>query len=293
MTTSSILDSTFYIETSSTSGVNVIRTPTGSEYAAIGTKSSSPGRKGDISPRLYFRYVKSKLTVIETRKHQSQIDKLSKLIHKADVIGQFGLSEELSIQLAICVRELEAKACGIEFSIDRSVIRKYRHHVKDVNVRLCSLESYPRVIENSIHKKIQRIQKKNLFDSYEVLYLDYSGSNAPKKSNKQKIIEKDPILFGVYNYAPDKMYFILDWVDEYCDLTMDKLLDKVRESDPEYSVEHIPDVSSKTIDRIVREVSKKHERLKNTNVDNYEELAAQEEQGTIRRLIGWGKSLFK
>ena len=50
---------------------------------------------------------------------------------------------------------------------------------------------------------------------------------------------KDPIAFGVVDCASDfgkevsqnsftqsqRMFFITDWVDEYCDLTLDKLIE--------------------------------------------------------------------
>jgi hypothetical protein len=34
---------------------------------------------------------------------------------------------------------------------------------------------------------------------------------------------KDPILFGVLK-GTRNLYFIGDWIDEYCDLTLDKFL---------------------------------------------------------------------
>jgi len=124
-----ISNSTFVSDTNSSIGLSTVFTPSGSQYTMIKKQG-----KNQIGPRLFFQYVKSKLTPIETKKHQTQITKLTKLMLKADVIGQFGLSDELGMQLATCVRELEAKACGIEFSIQRDVVRKYIHDVKDVKL---------------------------------------------------------------------------------------------------------------------------------------------------------------
>lgn len=51
-----------------------------------------------------------------------------------------------------------------------------------------------------------------------------------KKSYKETVEERtkkteqkrDPILFGVIR-GSDKLYFIADWIDEYCDLTFEKI----------------------------------------------------------------------
>jgi hypothetical protein len=46
-------------------------------------------------------------------------------------------------------------------------------------------------------------------------------------TEKQKVEEekkKDPILFGVIQNSR-KLYFIGDWTDEFCDLTLDKMME--------------------------------------------------------------------
>ncbi len=44
------------------------------------------------------------------------------------------------------------------------------------------------------------------------------------KTAADAIREKDPILFGITDRHPDRLYFIADWVDEFCDLTLSQLL---------------------------------------------------------------------
>ena len=46
--------------------------------------------------------------------------------------------------------------------------------------------------------------------------------------------EKDPILFGTFQneeskFILDRFYYIADWVDEYCDLTLDKLINELKD----------------------------------------------------------------
>lgn len=109
-------------------------------------------------------------------------------------------------------------------------------------VFMCRLNDYPRIIPSDVVEKINMLKKENIFDDYYVLYTDYTYK-AEKIAKAEKIDRKlttkskkskDPILFGVFikasadkrtTYMHEKMYVIADWVDEYCDLTLDKLMD--------------------------------------------------------------------
>ena len=42
--------------------------------------------------------------------------------------------------------------------------------------------------------------------------------------------KRDPILFGLIK-GSRKLYYICDWIDEYCDLTLSQLIDKIGESE--------------------------------------------------------------
>jgi len=57
------------------------------------------------------------------------------------------------------------------------------------------------------------------------LFTDYSKMH--KKVQARQNINYDPIIFGVFedeNNVMDRFYFIGDWIDEYCDLTLDKMV---------------------------------------------------------------------
>ena len=60
-----------------------------------------------------------------------------------------------------------------------------------------------------------------------VIFTDYTGMT--ERQIKREAREKDPILFGTFQDLStgsivERFYFIGDWVDEYCDLTLDKLV---------------------------------------------------------------------
>jgi hypothetical protein len=62
-----------------------------------------------------------------------------------------------------------------------------------------------------------------IFDNYVVLHYDPDGK-ATQMTEAEIAAKKDPILFGVIQHRR-RLYFIADWVDEQCDLTLDQIAD--------------------------------------------------------------------
>ena len=57
--------------------------------------------------------------------------------------------------------------------------------------------------------------------------------NARITKKHQEHKEKDPIVFGIFTdkeniFTLDRLYYVADWVDEYCDLTLDKLVEEYK-----------------------------------------------------------------
>jgi hypothetical protein len=193
--------------------------------------------------------------------------------------------------------------CGIEYIINKDSINKYKDKVKDVDIKFKKLEEYDRPIPANVTKRLNKFKKLKMFDGYMVLYLDYKEkididnkkkSVAEVKTNKQKIKEKDPILFGTLDYEPDKLYFIADWVDEYCDLTLDKFLQTIKKDDPEYKLEQFESIDEEYIQRMVRESRERHTRLKKTTASNYKKLMEEEDVvSVVKNLQDKSKKLSK
>jgi len=67
------------------------------------------------------------------------------------------------------------------------------------------------------------------FDNYVILHFDPTNkgtTEAARKAEEARV--KDPILFGVM-LGSRKLYFVGDWEDEYCDLTLQKIVDQLAE----------------------------------------------------------------
>ena len=240
---------------------------------------------GEIGANLYIKYVKSKLGKIQTERVKKRLQKLQKLVAYSKEMGQQALYEELTNQVAVLVREAQAVAFKIDRFIDHKDIEKFRHRVKDRVIKWEPLEKFPRVVPAAVTKKIKALQKSQVFDEYWILFIDHTGKSM--KTNKEKIKEKDPILFGKFSHQKDRYYHIADWVDEYCDLTLEKLVDAMKEDDPEFALNEIPDIDKSRWDGIVQEVKGRADRLAKTNSGNYKELMKEEDKPKSKKW--WNK----
>lgn len=257
--------------------VDLPETPSGIQGSLKLTKNE----QGEISPKLYIKYLKSKLTKVQKERLKIRLAKLQKMVLNAHDMGQTTAYEKLSEMLAVVIRESEAHACGVNTYVDQHFIDKFMSKVKEKPVRFETLDKFPRTIPLHIRKKIKTVQTAKLFDTYKVLYLDYTKEET--KSTKDKIREKDPILFGSYSYQPYRHYFIADWIDEYCDLTMDKFVDKIKQDDPEFALTEVPDMNDAMFDLIKKEVRERHERLKGTHSGNYKDNMKSEDEAKSER----------
>lgn len=265
-------------------------TVAGSQYG-FAQQTQQPSQQGQtkrIGPKLYFSYVKSKLNKTQLKKLKSRLTKLQTLVKSAEETGQKALYEEFSKMLVVAVRESEAAACGHDVYVNKKDINKFMNLVTEDQqsrrnpIRFKKLEEFPRAIPTKIRKIIKSVQSKQLFDELHILYLDYTGEEI--KSNKEKIREKDPVLFGKFAYDDEKYYFIADWIDDYCDLTLSSFVDKLKSEDEEYSVSKTEDVTPEYLERIKKEIQERDERLKNTRPGNFRDLMKEEDKAELNRL---------
>ena len=266
-----------------TSGANTGVTIRSIDEIAVpsGTVIRTSQDQKEIGPRLYFDFVKTKFKKTEIEKIEQSIGPLTQLISNAKEVGQEGLYEELLIKLAVMLRVQEALAVNVCKYVLKEDISKFINIVRGRTIELRKLESYPRPIPSNIRSRITLVKSRNIFDEYWVLY--NNPTKEVVKTNKEKIIEKDPILFGVFVNDPDKYYHIVSWEDEYCDLTLDKFVDTLKNDKvtKEYTCGKIPKLTNKDIDQIKQEVFEKYNRLKSTKPSNYKQLAEEESKVSI------------
>ena len=124
-----------------------------------------------------------------------------------------------------------------KYVTEKQVIDFYQKVKDDKNIKLTWIKNYIRPIPNSILDLKVSIDEKKFFDNYVILHYDPKGTGSAM-TEKEKERAKDPILFGVVR-SSRKLYFIADWKDEYCDLTLDVMFEKLGEKVGEINNESV------------------------------------------------------
>ena len=120
---------------------------------------------------------------------------------------------------------------GINTFIYKDDIEEYIDEVASNQVVIKDLASYERDIPDEVVEALEKV--KPYFDEFYIVYTDYTGKESKQVQKERR--EKDPILFGVFmdrNKAVqnERFYYIGDWVDEYCDLTLDKMVAEMKDT---------------------------------------------------------------
>ena len=234
-----------------------------------------------ITPAIYFQFVKSKLTENAQSDLSAKLNKLKGMMLSADMLKQQALYEELALQFAGIVRELEVSSINCGKRIPEATVKHFINHIKERPVKFDKFENFPRVVPADIAVRIKEVQDANVFDSLHIVYVDYV--NEELKTTKQKIREKDPVLFGKLAFQPDTLYYICDWIDEYCDITLEKIIEVIKVDDPTFKLDEVPEVDDEFIKRTMEEIGRRHLALKKTNPRNYRRLMEEQEEAAEER----------
>lgn len=271
---------------------------------SVGAKiSATRDESGRITPKLAFRIIKTKLGAADQKELSSRIRKIKTLLDNARRIDQRAMYENLSIALIAAVKEQELDVLGYGKSIPYKSLLKCMKLVKGPNISLTELANYVRPIPAKISKIIRKCQKDKVFDSYYILHLEYEdkigvdgkveNEKSSDKTNRDRIREKDPILFGRLNHVQDKMFFIADWVDEYCDLTLEKFIRDVREDDPEFNFDRTTRFTSADFERIFDETEARVNRLNTTNRGNFRRYMDEEDWSYLKKGMSFIGQIIK
>lgn len=179
-----------------------------------------------ISATLCFKFIKSKLNLLEASKFKARLHRLEKMVDEFAEVGQIAMAEQSLRYFMQFTKESAMWACGYKFWIDKDHAEKFRYSLKgDKTLKITNLENFGRVIPKDVIRKIRQCNERKLFDRYVIFHLDARGKSSVVETQKQKEErEKDPILFGMINECPDRYYFIADWIDELDDLQFKDIL---------------------------------------------------------------------
>jgi hypothetical protein len=149
-------------------------------------------------------------------------------IKQAKELRQKALQERLEANLFVVRAEAQLFAIGSKkYVSEETIVDFYKKSEK--GLRLDWLANFTRPIPDHAYKAKRAAEDHGIFDNYVVLHYDpqaksYAQTQQQVKAEIEK--KKDPILFGVIRNSR-RLYFIADWIDETCDLTLDQLAAKV------------------------------------------------------------------
>ncbi|MFA5696665.1 MAG: hypothetical protein WC917_04490 [Bacilli bacterium] len=213
-------------------GMNLFSYDGSASWGEQGTTNQVAGKvtvKTGISPILAFKYIKKKFGILENIILDRRLKKLEAAFYQAVDNGQEALGVKILSELARETRESALYAKGIRHFVEREDILKVKNKIKDGHISDTRLEEFTKIIPKNVLKKKKELE--GVFDGF-IIYHYYNEEIEKKIAKKQKRSPdeqgkmRDPILFG-YIKESDRLYFVADWEDEYCDLTFDEIIDVV------------------------------------------------------------------
>ena len=178
-----------------------------------------------ITPDEYFNKVKEMKQKTSDEALDRFFDNSLMLLEKYKKLGQIQMMKKLMFVIDCIPKERELVKKGIDVFIYKDDIEDFINSVESKVVKIIELKNYPREIPDELIPVIE--DTKEIFDEFFVLFTDYTGKVERKVQAERR--SKDPILFGAFmknSLLNDRFYYIGDWEDEYCDLTLEKLLEK-------------------------------------------------------------------
>jgi hypothetical protein len=207
-----------------------------------------------LTPAEYFETVKGKITEETTENCKKLYDTTMKTLKKFMVTGQKSAAKDLYARCIYLEKELKLLELGVTKYVLRTDIDNFIDNVADDCVCVIEMRNFDRPIPDAIIDKVAEVQ--DCFDEFYIIFTDYTGEKRSKVKEEKR--EKDPILFGnifIDGKVSPKMYFIGDWVDEFCDLTLDKMISKLAENEKDEDKAFLYDITDETtLDNIEKEL---------------------------------------
>ena len=214
-----------------------------------------------LTPAEYFEKVKAKIQTETSDNIKLLYDTAIKQLKKFQVTGQKAAAKELYAKCLHFEKEFRVIEKGFNKYVRRSDIEDFIDNVADECVVVIEMRNYERDIPDDIIEKVSETM--DIFDEFYIIFSDYTGEKRAKVAKEKR--DKDPILFGnifIDGKVSPKMYFIGDWVDEFCDLTLDKMIESISKKRKKDKEEIIYDINDKSL---LEEIQESFKSKVNTN----------------------------
>lgn len=193
-----------------------------------------------------FDDLKSRINAISAPELQALSVNAHALLDKYCRTGQ----EKAARKLLFVMQSLDKEKALIDMGINRFIYKDdidfyIDNCTNETNpVKIIELRNYVRDVPEEAAEIVEKTQ--SIFDEFFVVYTDYASNDDRRVEAENR--RKDPILFGTFlseknRVCIDRFYFLADWVDEFCDLTLDKMLEALTRNgrtEAQKSIERLP-----------------------------------------------------
>ena len=169
----------------------------------------------------FFKSIKNSTS--ELKRVDERIESFNLILKQAQEFGQTALVENMQGELKVIQSETQLYAIKLTTIITEEQVIKFAKD-SERGLHLDWIKNFTRVIPSKLLKTKAKADELKIFDNYVILHYDPQGKNT-QLTKKEIEKKKDPILFGVIA-GSRKLYYIGDWIDEYCDLTLEAFVDK-------------------------------------------------------------------
>lgn len=189
--------------------------------------------KKDISQedlKIFFDTIKENNNILNKDSINDVLDKYQITLINAQDNNQVALVEKILDYAKILKLELILSHSKFnKYLSEEDIVKFYnvasKHEKFKTKLKLTYIKNFIKVIPDDITKLKKEADNLMIFDNYVIMHYDYNNDSVSEtKEEKEK--RKDPILFGVISGSKN-LYFIGDWVDDYCDLTLDEIIKKI------------------------------------------------------------------
>jgi hypothetical protein len=178
--------------------------------------------KRTVSIEEFFRSVKGAANEIKIMEERALGLKVQ--LERTKKSGQVALREQLERSVGAERAEAQLVALGMKCYVEEDTIVTFAQRVQR-GVELSWLCNFVRHIPDDVLERKFQSDERGIFDAYCVLHYDPEKKSV-HETQAERDRRKDPILFGLIE-GRRRLYFVGDWVDEYCDLTLDQLAEKL------------------------------------------------------------------
>ena len=151
-----------------------------------------------------------------------------KALIQAKTLGQTALFDKLKDLVDVVKGEAILIAMGLtKYVTEKQIVDFYGLVGEDKNLKLTWIKNFNRIIPEDIYEVKKDVDGRKIFDNYVILH--YDPENNGEELTKQELEDKkDPILFGLIKDSK-KLYYVADWKDDYCDLTLEEMFNELGE----------------------------------------------------------------